>query len=193
LNLLHGTRLKDRVYGPDLALHVLAGAARDRLPIYLYGSTKPTLSRLVASLRARFPRLEIAGHEPSKFRGALDGEPEEIAGRIDASGARILLVGLGCPRQERFAYAMRPLLGMPVLAVGAAFAYHAGELPIPPHWMQRNGLEWAWRLSLEPKRLWRRYVLTNPAFLAMLGAQKARMWRAIPPPPATDLPTNIAI
>lgn len=193
LNLLHGTRLKDRVYGPDLTLHVLAGATRDRLPIYLYGSTQRTLSRLVASLRRRFPHLEIAGHEPSKFRGALDGEAEQIARRIRASGARILLVGLGCPRQERFAYAMRPLLDMPVMAIGAAFAYHAGELRIPPRWMQRHGLEWAWRLSLEPKRLWRRYVLTNPAFLAMLGAQKARMWRAVPPPPATELPTNIAV
>jgi exopolysaccharide biosynthesis WecB/TagA/CpsF family protein len=193
LNLLHGTRLKDRVYGPDLTLHVLAGASRDRLPVYLYGSTLPTLSRLVASLRRRFPRLEIAGHEPSKFRGALDGEAEQIAQRIRASGARILLVGLGCPKQERFAYAMRPLLDMPVMAIGAAFAYHAGELRIPPRWMQRHGLEWAWRLSLEPKRLWRRYVLTNPAFLAMLGAQKARMWQAVPPPPATELPTNIAV
>ncbi|HZM78469.1 MAG TPA: WecB/TagA/CpsF family glycosyltransferase [Candidatus Limnocylindrales bacterium] len=193
LNLLHGTQLKDRVYGPDLALHVVARAARDRLPIYLYGSTQPTLARLVTSLRERFPSLGIAGYEPSKFRGALDGEGEQIARRISASGARILLVGLGCPKQERFAYAMRPLLTMPVLAVGAAFAYHAGDLPIPPRWMQRHGLEWAWRLSLEPKRLWRRYVLTNPAFLAMLGAQKARMWRAIPPPPATDLPTTFTI
>jgi len=193
LNILHGTHLKDRVYGPDLAMHVLDGACRDRLPVYLYGSTPPTLSRLVTSLRDRFPRLEIAGHEPSKFRGALDGEAEEIAQRISASGARILLVGLGCPKQEQFAYAMRPLLFMPVLAVGAAFAYHAGELPFPPRWMQRYGLEWAWRLGLEPKRLWRRYVLTNPAFLAMLGAQKARMWRANPPPPATDLPSSFAV
>ena len=193
LNILHGTQLKDRVYGPDLAMHVLAGAARRGLPIYLYGSTGSTLSRLVISLRRRFPRLEIAGHEPSKFRGVRDGEAEQIARRIAASGARILLVGLGCPKQERFAYAMRPLLDMPVLAVGAAFAYHAGELPFPPRWMQRYGLEWAWRLSLEPKRLWRRYVVTNPAFLAMLGAQKVRMWRAIPPPPATDLPTTFAV
>jgi N-acetylglucosaminyldiphosphoundecaprenol N-acetyl-beta-D-mannosaminyltransferase len=193
LNLLHGTRLSERVYGPDLALHVLAGAARERLPIYLYGSTRPTLERLVTSLRARFPRLEIAGHEPSKFRRALPGEPEQIARRVSGSGARMLFVGLGCPKQELFAYAMRPLLSMPVLAVGAAFAYHAGELPHPPGWMQRYGLEWAWRLGLEPKRLWRRYVVTNPAFLAMLGAQKARIWRAAPPPPATEPSTLFAI
>ncbi|HEX6682842.1 MAG TPA: WecB/TagA/CpsF family glycosyltransferase [Candidatus Limnocylindrales bacterium] len=193
LNILYGTQLKDRVYGPDLSLHVLASAARHRLPVYLYGSTPATLAKLVDSLHERLPKLEIAGTEPSKFRGALEGEAEEIAERITASGARMVLVGLGCPKQERFAYAMRPLLFMPVLAVGAAFAYHSGQLPAPPRWMQRHALEWAWRLSLEPKRLWRRYVLTNPAFLAMLGAQKARMWRAVPPPPATDPPPNFAV
>lgn len=193
LNMLYGTDLNDRVYGPDLAERVLSGAADDDLPIYLYGSTLGTLSRLVASLTARFPALRIAGSEPSKFRGAQTGEPAEIAKRIVASGARIVLVGLGCPKQERFAYAMRPLLDMPLLAVGAAFAYHAGDLRPPPPWMQRHALEWAWRLGQEPGRLWRRYMLTSPAFLAMLGAQKARVWRAVPPPPATDLPLTFSV
>jgi exopolysaccharide biosynthesis WecB/TagA/CpsF family protein len=98
----------------------------------------------------------------------------------------VVLVGLGCPRQEQFAYAMRPLLDAPLLAVGAAFDYHAGQLRKPPPWMQRRGLEWLWRLALEPRRLWRRYLLLNPAFLARLGAQKARLWRATPPLPATE-------
>jgi N-acetylglucosaminyldiphosphoundecaprenol N-acetyl-beta-D-mannosaminyltransferase len=193
LNLLYGAHLRERVYGPDLSLWVLADAAQRGLPVYLYGSTRGTLNRLIASLRHRYPTLEIAGSEPSKFRGAKPGEAEEIAERITDSGARLVLVGLGCPRQERFAYAMRPLLHMPLLAVGAAFAYHAGDLPIPPAWMQRHALEWVWRLGYEPKRLWRRYAVTNPAFLALLGAQKARVWRAAPPPPTIDPPGALSV
>jgi exopolysaccharide biosynthesis WecB/TagA/CpsF family protein len=128
--------------------------------------------------------------ESSKFRLAQPGEDAEIAARIRNSGARLVLVGLGCPRQEVFAYAMRPLLDMPLLAVGAAFDYHAGQLRKPPEWMQRRGLEWLWRLGLEPRRLWRRYLILNPAYLARLAAQKLGLWRATPPPPATErLPT----
>jgi UDP-N-acetyl-D-mannosaminuronic acid transferase (WecB/TagA/CpsF family) len=88
---------------------------------------------------------------------------------------------------------MRPLLDMPLLAVGAAFDYHAGVLRTPPSWMQRYGLEWLWRMALEPKRLWRRYVLLNPAYLARLGAQKMKLWGATPPAPATDRPTSFSV
>ena len=186
LNLLHHAGLTDRVYGPTLTLKVVERAAAEGLPIYLYGSTQPTLERLVPALERMFPALKIAGVEASKFRASQDGEPTEIAERIKASGARIVLVGLGCPRQEVFAYAMRPHLDMPLLAVGAAFDYHAGLLRNPPPWMQKYALEWLWRLGLEPKRLWRRYVLLNPAYLARLAAQKTGLWKATPPPPATE-------
>jgi exopolysaccharide biosynthesis WecB/TagA/CpsF family protein len=133
-----------------------------------------------------FPALKLAGVEASKFRTAQPGEAAEIAERIKSSGARIVLVGLGCPRQEIFTYAMRPLLDMPLLAVGAAFDYHAGLLRNPPAWMQRYALEWLWRLGLEPKRLWRRYVLLNPAYLARLAAQKSGAWKATPAEPAHE-------
>jgi N-acetylglucosaminyldiphosphoundecaprenol N-acetyl-beta-D-mannosaminyltransferase len=186
LNSLYGAALADRVYGPTLTLRVLTGAAAEGLPIYLYGSTDATLDRLLPRLQEKFPALKIAGREPSRFRAARPGELAEIAERIKASGARILLVGLGCPRQEVFAHAIRPLLPMPVLAVGAAFDYHAGQLRTPPAWMQRHGLEWLWRLGLEPGRLWRRYLLLNPAYLARLGAQKTGLWKAAPPAPATE-------
>jgi exopolysaccharide biosynthesis WecB/TagA/CpsF family protein len=186
LNLLHRAGLRDRVYGPTLTLRVLAGCADAGLPVYLYGSTEATLDRLVPALTAKFPALKIAGAEPSKFRPAEPGEAEQIAERVRAAGARVVLVGLGCPRQEVFAYAMRPLLDMPLLAVGAAFDYHAGLLRRPPAWMQRYGLEWLWRLGLEPRRLWRRYVLLNPAYLARLAAQATRLWRPSPPAPATE-------
>ncbi|MEN3308072.1 MAG: N-acetylglucosaminyldiphosphoundecaprenol N-acetyl-beta-D-mannosaminyltransferase [Micromonosporaceae bacterium] len=193
LNLLHGAGLTDRVYGPTLTLRVLAQAAEDGLPVYLYGSTDETLDRLVPKLQERYPALKIAGREPSKFRTAQEGEPERIAARIIESGARLVLVGLGCPRQETFTYAMRPLLPMPLLAVGAAFDYHAGQLRKPPAWMQRYGLEWLWRLGLEPGRLWKRYLLLNPAYLARLAAQKTRLWKATPPAPATDRLDTFAV
>ncbi len=193
LNLLHGVGLRDRVYGPALTLRVLRQCAAQGLPVYLYGSTQATLDRLVASLHDAFPGLKLAGVEESKFRLAKPGEEHEIANRIRSSGALLVLVGLGCPRQELFAYAMRPLLDMPLLAVGAAFDYHAGLLRQPPPWMQRHGLEWLWRLTLEPRRLWRRYVVLNPLYLARLGAQKAKLWNAIPPVPASDRPTSFSV
>jgi N-acetylglucosaminyldiphosphoundecaprenol N-acetyl-beta-D-mannosaminyltransferase len=186
LNLLHGAGLTDRVYGPSLTLKVVEQAAAEGLPIYLYGSTQPTLDRLVPALQAMFPALKIAGVEASKFRAAHPGEEVEIAERIKASGARITLVGLGCPRQEVFTYAMRPLLDMPLLAVGAAFDYHAGLLKNPPAWMQKYALEWLWRLGLEPKRLWRRYIILNPQYLSRLFAQKLGLWKATPPAPGTE-------
>ncbi|GAA4595313.1 WecB/TagA/CpsF family glycosyltransferase [Actinoplanes octamycinicus] len=186
LNLLHGAGLTDRVYGPTLTLKVVEQAAAEGLPVYLYGSTQPTLDRLVPALLGMFPALKIAGVEASKFRGAQPGEEAEIAERIKASGARIVLVGLGCPRQEVFTYAMRPLLDMPLLAVGAAFDYHAGLLKNPPAWMQKYALEWLWRLGLEPKRLWKRYVLLNPAYLSRLAAQKTGLWKATPATPTAE-------
>jgi exopolysaccharide biosynthesis WecB/TagA/CpsF family protein len=193
LNLLHHAGLTDRVYGPELTLRVLRQAAAEGLPVYLYGSTQPTLDRLVPALERMFPALKIAGVEPSKFRKSSPGEPAEIAERIKAAGARVVLVGLGCPRQEVFTYAMRPLLDMPLLAVGAAFDYHAGLLKNPPAWMQKYALEWLWRLGLEPKRLWKRYVLLNPAYLSRLFAQKLGLWKANPPAPTTDPVESFAV
>ena len=185
LNLLYHAGLADRVYGPTLTLKVVEQAAAEGLPIYLYGSTPPTLDRLVPALEGMFPALKIAGVEASKFRGSHPGEAAEIAERIKSSGARLVLVGLGCPRQEVFTYAMRPLLDMPLLAVGAAFDYHAGLLKNPPEWMQKYALEWLWRLGLEPKRLWKRYILLNPNYLARLAAQKTGLWKATPPAPTS--------
>ncbi len=193
LNLLHRAGLRDRVYGPSLTVQVLERCAAEGLPVYLYGSTEATLERLTHALTTRFPALKVAGAEPSKFRATDMDEVAQIAERIRGSGARVVLVGLGCPRQEIFTYAVRPMVDAPVLAVGAAFDYHAGQLRHPPAWMQRYGLEWLWRLGLEPKRLWRRYLLLNPAYLARLTAQKLGLWRATPPAPATDPPASVPI
>jgi N-acetylglucosaminyldiphosphoundecaprenol N-acetyl-beta-D-mannosaminyltransferase len=193
LNLLHGTRLRDWVSGPELALRVLQRMAEEGLPVYLYGSSPQTLDRLTRSLCQLFPTLQIAGAEPSKFRLARPGEQVEIAERIVASGARIVLVGLGCPRQEAFVFGMRALLDVPLLAVGAAFDYHAGLLRPAPRWMQRSGLAWLWRLAREPRRLWRRYLVYNSEYLVLLGAQRMRLWRPAPCRPADERPDSFPV
>jgi exopolysaccharide biosynthesis WecB/TagA/CpsF family protein len=171
LNLLHQAGLKDRVYGPELTLRILARAAKEGVPVYFYGSTREILQALRARVNARFPGIVIAGMEPSRF-GQVDSQAaEEIANRIRASGARIIFAGLGCPRQEIFAFEFKDRLSLPVLAVGAAFPFIAGILPQAPGWMQSRGLEWVFRLFKEPRRLWRRYLLLNPAYLALVTGQ----------------------
>jgi len=177
LNLLHGKGLKDRVYGPNLTLRVCARAALEGTPIYLYGGTPDILKSLTDSLNARFPGIRIAGAEPSKFRRLKPEEKGPLAERIRASGAQIALVGLGCPRQESFAFEFRELLSMPILAVGAAFPFIAGLLPQAPPWMQRYGLEWLFRLVAEPARLWKRYLYLNPAYVFLVLMQATGLRR----------------
>jgi N-acetylglucosaminyldiphosphoundecaprenol N-acetyl-beta-D-mannosaminyltransferase len=164
LRFLHGERLRSRVYGPDLMLHVCAAAAKERLPIYLYGSRPEVLRALTESLQARFPEILIAGAAPSRFKRVTPNENAEIMKQIRASGARIVFVGLGCPRQEVWVYENRLNLSIPAVAVGAAFDFHAGVSKQSPVWMQDRGLEWLYRLLQEPQRLWRRYLLLNPLY-----------------------------
>jgi exopolysaccharide biosynthesis WecB/TagA/CpsF family protein len=171
LNLLHNAGLKDRVYGPTLMLKICERCAEEGLPIYLYGSSTEVLSRLMHRLTAQFPTLRIAGAQPSRFRRVSAEEKAEIAQTIRESGATVVFAGLGCPRQEVWAYEYRPLLSMPIVAVGAAFDFHAGTVAQAPSILQRAGLEWAYRLSKEPRRLWRRYALLNPLYIAMVAAQ----------------------
>lgn len=175
LALLHGIALPDRVYGPTLTLRVCAQAAQEGLPIYLYGSRPAVLAQLTQNLAARFPGLIIAGASPSRFRQTTEAEKREIVAQIQESGAAIVLVGLGCPRQEVWAYEYRDALSLPILAVGAAFDFHAGTVPQAPPRLQSWGLEWLYRLLREPRRLWRRYLLLNPFYLAMLSLQALRL------------------
>lgn len=171
LNWLHCADLRDRVYGPNLTLKLCARAAKERLPVYFYGSTGEVLDSLRRSLEARFPALIIAGMEPSKFRCLRPQEKVELVARIRNSAAAITFVGLGCPRQEAFAFEFRDHLQMPTVAVGAAFPFLAGIVPQAPSWMQDAGLEWLFRLALEPRRLWRRYLLLNPAYMFLVALQ----------------------
>lgn len=177
LNLLYHAGLRDRVYGPNLTLRVCARAAQRGYPVYFYGSTEEVLVSLRRNLETHFPGLIIAGMEPSKFRRLDQQEKVELAARIRASGAAITFVGLGCPRQEAFAYEFRDALEMPTLAVGAAFPFIAGIVPQAPGWMQNAGLEWVFRLVAEPRRLWRRYFFLNPAYVCLVALQASRLLR----------------
>lgn len=186
LNLIHKANLKDRVYGPNLMLRICERAAQENLPIYLYGSTPEVLKRLSENLQSKCPGLQVAGMQPSKFRQLTAEEKMQVAEQIKASGAAITFVGLGCPRQEVWVYEYRETLNMPLIAVGAAYDFHAGTLPqAPPAW-QRNGFEWLFRLLQEPMRLWKRYVLLNPAYvsliiLQMVGLKKYKDSDSTPP------------
>ncbi len=171
LNLLHSANLGERVYGPTLMLELCERCAKEGLPIYLYGSNAVVLSKLIARLQSEFPSLTIAGSQPSRFRRVTSEEKKEVVKTIRESGARVVFAGLGCPRQEVWAYENRDALSLPVIAVGAAFDFHAGTVPQAPDTVQRAGLEWAYRLSKEPRRLWRRYALLNPLYVAMITAQ----------------------
>jgi len=171
LNFLYRTGLADRVYGPNLMLHVCERAAQEGLPIFLFGGTAEMLQSLQANLRNRFPRLQFAGVRPSRFRRLAPAENEELRREIRSSGAAITFVGLGCPRQEIWVYEHREALSMPLLAVGAAFSFHAGHTSQAPSFLQSRGLEWFYRLASEPARLWRRYLLLNPLYLTMLFFQ----------------------
>ena len=177
LNLIHGAQLPDRTYGPELMLRLCAAAAAHGLPVGFYGSRPQVLAAMEARLTARFPKLEVVLRKPSLFRRSTAQEQAAIDAEIRASGARIVLVGLGCPRQEVWAYENAPQLSVPVIAVGAAFDFHAGMLPQAPPALQKHGLEWAFRLWQEPRRLWRRYLYLNPLFLLLLAGQTLRLVR----------------
>jgi N-acetylglucosaminyldiphosphoundecaprenol N-acetyl-beta-D-mannosaminyltransferase len=166
-----------RVYGPDLMAHFCARAARNGTPIYLYGGRHDDAARelLARRLRERFAGLRIVGASSPPFRELTPEEDEHELELINASGAAVVWVGTGQPRQEQWMRRMRPRLKAPLLVgVGAAFDFHAGLIKQAPPWMQRNGLEWSYRLAREPRRLWRRYARYNPRFVAGFASQYVR-------------------
>lgn len=189
MNWLYGTKLPDRVYGPELTRRICERAASEGTSIYLYGSTKPVVTSLAESLTKMFPGIKIVGIEPSAFRELSADEKAALQQRIRSSGASIVFVGLGCPRQEIFTYELRGSISAPVLAVGAAFPLLAGMLPQAPPWMQRFGLEWLFRLLAEPRRLWRRYLYLNPAYIVLVILQRFGLRHFSPQgrPPAREV------
>jgi len=170
-----------RVYGPDLMAGYCARAARNGTPVYLYGGRHDDGARnlLVRRLRERFPGLRIAGASSPPFRPLTPAEEEREVELINSSGAAVVWVGTGQPRQEQWMHAMRSRLTPPLLVgVGAAFDFHAGLVKQAPPWMGRSGLEWAYRLYREPRRLWRRYARYNPRFVLAFARQYAQHRRS---------------
>jgi len=174
LNTLHRVGLRDRVRGTDLMLRVCRAAAVRGMPIFLYGSSPDVLARLEANLSACCAGIRIAGSYSPPFRPLTGEEEADVIDRIGSSGAGIVFVGLGFPKQDHFADAMRDRLQAVLVNVGAAFDFHAGLKRSAPRWMQSCGLEWFHRLCHEPGRLWRRYLDTNSRFLAKFAAAVLR-------------------
>lgn len=171
---LLGVRAATRVYGPDLTRRLCAHAARERIPVGFYGGTDDVLARLVERLASTNPRLEVVYAESPPFRDPTPAEDARTTRSITVSGASILFVGLGCPKQERWIAAHVGRVPAVMIGVGAAFDFLAGTKPQAPRWMMRAGLEWLFRLGSEPRRLWRRYARHNPRFVALFGWQLLR-------------------
>jgi N-acetylglucosaminyldiphosphoundecaprenol N-acetyl-beta-D-mannosaminyltransferase len=170
-----GRREATRVYGPDLMANYCARSARTGTTMYLYGGrSDAALQQLTGRLLERFPGLRIVGGWSPPFRELSEDELDDVAARINATGADVVWVGTGQPKQEKWIARMRDRLDAPILAgVGAAFDFHAEIVPQAPAWMQRSGLEWSYRLAREPARLWRRYARYNPRFVAAFARQYA--------------------
>jgi N-acetylglucosaminyldiphosphoundecaprenol N-acetyl-beta-D-mannosaminyltransferase len=169
-----GARQASRVYGPTLLPFVCEHAARRGVPVGFYGGSPEVVGELTHRLVRRYPRLAIAFRHSPPHSDAPPALDDEVAAAIEESGARVLFVGLGCPKQERWMAAYREHVSCALVGVGAAFDFVAGAKRQAPAWMQRAGLEWLFRLGCEPRRLWRRYARHNPRFALRIALQIAR-------------------
>lgn len=169
-----GARHASRVYGPDATVALLEAAQKSGIPIGFYGGTASTLAKLVAEAKSRYPGINIVFQMSPPFRKLSEEEDEAVVREISASEARWLFVGLGCPKQEDWVCAHKGRIPAVLLAVGAAFDFIAGTKPQAPRWMMRSGLEWAFRLFSEPRRLAGRYLRTNPRYIVLVAYQWLR-------------------
>lgn len=170
-----------RVYGPDLMLRLCATAAQRGWSCYFYGGGPGVAARVAEGLVSRFPPLRVAGASAPPFRALDAAEEAAERHRINDAAPTIVFVGLGCPKQELWMAAQRAHLDASVLiGVGAAFDFHAGVVRQAPRWMMRAGLEWLFRLSQEPRRLWHRYLVYNPLFVFHLTLQMLGLRRYAP-------------
>jgi N-acetylglucosaminyldiphosphoundecaprenol N-acetyl-beta-D-mannosaminyltransferase len=178
--LLHRSRTipNDRVYGPDLFLDVFETGQELGLRHYLLGSTPQVLSKLETELRRRFPKAAIVGAVSPPFRALTEQETAEQTARLVESKAQVIWVGLGTPKQDWESARLAGDVAAVFIAVGAAFDFIAGEKKQAPMWMQRNGLEWLFRLAVEPRRLWRRYLFGNARFLRAMIKEMLGTYRS---------------
>jgi N-acetylglucosaminyldiphosphoundecaprenol N-acetyl-beta-D-mannosaminyltransferase len=159
---------------PDLLLDLFAACDARTLKLGLYGGTSETLRVFVGHLTDRFPRLDIAYAWSPPFRPLTSDEDDNVLREVNDAGVQVLLVGIGCPKQERWMAAHADRLDCVMIGVGAAFDMLAGKTGDAPAWMRSRGLEWVYRLGQEPTRLWRRYLIQNPRFVAHFAAQVVR-------------------
>jgi len=163
----------NRCYGPDVMLKTIEAGCATGMKHFFYGGADETvMTRLLANLKEKFPDIQVAGKYVPPFRDLTDAEHTDVVAKINESGADVVWVGIGTPRQDFWVSDYRSVLKPSVLiAVGAAFNFHAGTVPQAPRWMMRCGLEWLFRLVAEPRRLWRRYVIGNPRFVFLAVRQ----------------------
>jgi N-acetylglucosaminyldiphosphoundecaprenol N-acetyl-beta-D-mannosaminyltransferase len=171
---LLGVHGQPRVYGPAMTLLVCEYAALHGLKVGCYGGTEQSLTSMCAQLRRRYHGLDIVYSYSPPFRALTQEEDAKVRQEIESSGAQILFVGLGCPKQERWMALHRPGIRAVMMGMGAAFDFISGEKPQAPMWMQRIGTEWLFRLCTEPRRLWFRYAWHNPRFVALALKQIVR-------------------
>lgn len=171
---LFGNATQERINGPDLMWRYLAEAERLGQTVFFYGSTDATLSQLCRAVSASFPLLRIGGAISPPFRALSESEDDAHLQAMNASGAHLVFVGLGCPKQERWMAAHRGRVNAVMLGVGAAFDYHSGAVRRAPLFWQRNGLEWLYRLVTDPQRLMMRYLVTNTLFIFGFARQLIR-------------------
>jgi len=168
-----GAKNQERVYGPDLMLRICESAVVKGFRVFLYGSHEDCLEKLRLRLHETFPDLRIVGWWAPPFRPLTSDEENWVVSRITSSEAEIIFVGISTPKQERWMYRHRECFpGAVMIGVGAAFDFHAGRVRQAPRWIQRNGLEWLFRLLMDPVRLWRRYLLVTPRFLPLWAIQR---------------------
>lgn len=167
LNWFYRAGLKDRVYGPEFTIRLCKAAAEEDVSIYLFGGTDEVLAKFADALKQKFPKLRIAGLEAPPFRPLTPEEDAAVIERVNKSGAGLMFIGIGCPKQEHFAFEHRHSIRAVQLCVGAAFDFHAGVKKMAPAWMQKRGLEWLYRLISEPGRLWKRYLVTNSIYVGL--------------------------
>ena len=166
-----GCASQERINGPDLMWRYLAKAEQRGQIVYFYGSTEATLKKLIGVLSVKFPRLQVGGAYSPPFRTVTEQEDQAAVDAINQSGAHVVFVGLGCPKQEKWMAAHCGRINAVTIGVGAAFDYHSGVLKRAPLWWQRHGLEWLHRLYSEPRRLFKRYLVTNTLFVIGISMQ----------------------
>lgn len=162
---------QQRINGPDLMWKYCEKVEKSGQKVFFYGSTDENLALLKARLLTAFPALQIAGMYSPPFRELTEAEDAEVVKLLNDSGAGVVFVGLGCPRQEHWMNVHRGKVNAVMIGVGAAFNYHAGTVKRAPLWMQNAGLEWLHRLAADPRRLWKRYLVTNSIFIVAIAAQ----------------------